>query len=108
MRWDPCAPLSLENCVVAEMKEVARAMWGVFAVPEESGISAVAKMVPKSDLPQLDHYVDALGEPIDGGALFPAGNVVIVSSEEEWGIDAARAAQSRIAQARRFREWALE
>ncbi|KAF8497383.1 hypothetical protein F5888DRAFT_1794308 [Russula emetica] len=57
IRWDPRAPLSLENCVVAEMKEVGRAMQ---------------------------------------------------SPEEVWGTEASHVAQSRIAQARRFREWALE
>jgi tRNA threonylcarbamoyladenosine dehydratase len=91
------------------MKEVARATWGVFGVSEESRISAIsARPIPKSDLPQLDHYVDALGEPIDGGASFPGGDFAVVSSEEVWGVDAARVAQSRIAQARRFRDWALK
>ena len=28
VRWDPRVPLSLENCVVAEMKDVVRVMWG--------------------------------------------------------------------------------
>jgi hypothetical protein len=69
IRWDPRAPLSLENCVVAEMKE------------------------------------DALGELIDS-ALLPQG-FVPSSPEELWGVDATRIAQARIAQAQRFREWAL-
>jgi len=90
------------------MKEVARAMLGVFGVPEESKIRAVVAVTPKSDLPQLDRYVDALGEPIDAEVSFPGGNFVIASSEKVWGVDAARVAQSRIAQARRFREWGLE
>jgi hypothetical protein len=34
--------------------------------------------------------------------------IVIGSPEEVWGIEASHVAQSRIAQARRFREWALE
>ena len=108
IRWDPRAPLSLENCVVAEMKEIGRAMRCVFAVPEEGKPSEAAS---GSDVtpppPRLDDYVDALGEPIDEGILLAAG-IVIRSPEELWGAEASRVAQSRIAQARRFREWALE
>ena len=101
IRWDPHSPLSLENCVVAEMKDVVRAMSGVFAVSEESG-----RNEPIPDFSPPHDYVDAIGEPIDG-ALLPAG-VVYKSPEEAWGIEAARVVQSRNAQARRFREWALE
>jgi hypothetical protein len=50
-------------------------------------------------------YDDALGEPIDP-AWFDNG-IIISSSEEVWGVEAARVAQFRIAQARRFREWAF-
>jgi hypothetical protein len=108
IRWDPRAPLSLENCVVAEMKEVGRAMRCVFAVPEEAKPS---EAVSESDVtpppPRLDDYVDALGEPIDEGILLATG-VVIRSPEEVWGAEASHVAQSRIALARRFHEWALE
>ena len=108
IRWDPCAPLSLENCVVAEMKEVGRAMRYVFAVPEDG---KPWEAVPESDvtpsLVRLDDYVDALGEPIDEGILRAMG-IVISSPEEVWGAEASHIAQSRITQARRFREWALE
>ncbi|KAH9974459.1 hypothetical protein BGW80DRAFT_1304202 [Lactifluus volemus] len=45
-------------------------------------------------------YVDVLGEPIDH-TLFDNG-IVVSSSKEVWGVKAAR-----IAQARRFREWAF-
>lgn len=34
IRWDPRVPFGLENLVVAEMKDVWRAMRIVFAVPE--------------------------------------------------------------------------
>jgi hypothetical protein len=101
IRWDPRAPLSLENCVVAEMKDVVRAMSGVFAVSDESGLDA-----PIADLSPPQDYVDAIGELIDG-ALLPGG-VVYKSPEEVWGIEAARVVQSRFEQARRFRAWALE
>jgi len=37
-----------------------------------------------------------------------ATGIVIRSPEEVWGTEASHVAQSRIAQARRFREWALE
>lgn len=108
IRWDPCAPLSLENCVVAEMKEVGRAMRCVFAVPEEGKPSeAVSESDVTPPLPQLNDYVDALGEPIDEGILLATG-IVIRSPEEVWGAEVSHVAQSRIAQARRFREWALE
>ncbi|KAH9956812.1 hypothetical protein BGW80DRAFT_1565569 [Lactifluus volemus] len=50
-------------------------------------------------------YDDALGEPIDP-AWFDNG-IIISSSEEVWGVEAARVAQFRIAQARRFRKWAF-
>jgi hypothetical protein len=108
IRWDPRAPLSLENCVVAEMKEIGRAMRCVFAVPEEGKPSeAVSESDVTPPLPRLDDYVDALGEPIDEGILLAAG-IVIRSPEELWGAEASHVAQSRIAQARQFREWALE
>jgi hypothetical protein len=101
IRWDPRAPLSLENCVVAEMKDVARAMSGVFAVSDESGpCASIPDLLPPQD------YVDAIGEPVDS-ALLPGG-VIYKRSEEVWGIEAARAVRYRIAQARRFREWAME
>jgi tRNA threonylcarbamoyladenosine dehydratase len=101
VRWDPSVPLSLENCVVGEMKEVSRAMLRVFAMPDSGAV--YEEIV---GLNRAQGYVDALGEPIDP-ARFDNG-VVIWSSEEVWGIEAARVAQFRIAQARRFREWALQ
>lgn len=108
IRWDPRAPLSLENCVVADMKEVGRAMRCVFAVPEEGKSSeAVSESDATPPLPRLDDYVDALGEPIDEGILLATG-IAIRSPEEVWGAEASHVAQSRIVQARRFREWALE
>ena len=101
VRWDPRAPLSLENCVVAEMKEVERMMWDVFAV---HGAGALCELVPRQD---MDDYVDALGDPIYRDTFAPK-DFIIKSPEEVWGVEATRIAQSRIAQARRFREWALE
>jgi hypothetical protein len=109
IRWDPRVPLSLENCVVAEMKEVGHAMRNVFAVPEE-GASPLETVSGSDHAPPLtrpDDYVDAVGDPIHGDALLATG-IAIRSSEEVWGVEAARVAQSRMAQARRFREWALE
>jgi hypothetical protein len=99
IRWDPRAPLSLENCVVAEMKDVARAMLEVFSVTD-------IEVEMPSPAPPPEGYVDALGEPIDS-ALFTEG-FRISSSEEVWGVEASRVAQARITQARRFREWALD
>jgi hypothetical protein len=95
------------------MKEVGRAMQNVFAVPEEgtplqAASESDSSAPPPPTLPRLDDdYVDALGDPIHGYNLHATG-IVIKSSEEVWGVEAARVAQSRIAQARRFREWALE
>ena len=85
---------------MAEVKEVGRAMWYVLAVPES---------LPEPDvtLLRLDDYVDALGEPIDGGTL-RAVRIVISSPEEVWCAEASHVAQSRIAQAKRFREWVLK
>jgi hypothetical protein len=83
------------------MKEVSRAMSRVFAMPDEGAV--YEEIV---GLNRAQGYVDALGEPIDP-ARFDNG-VVIWSSEEVWGIEAARVAQFRIAHARRFREWALQ
>jgi hypothetical protein len=109
IRWDPRAPLSLENCVVAEMKEVGRAMRYVFAVTEE-GVPPL-EAVPGSEIapprPRPDDYVDAVGDPIHGDALLTTG-IVVSSPEDVWGVEAARVAQSRTAQARQFRQWALE
>ncbi len=102
VRWDPRAPLSLENCVVAEFKEAERAVRSIFATPqdgEKRDDEISTKAFPPKD------YVDVLGEPIDS-ALLPQG-FVPTSPEELWGVEATRVAQNRIAQARRFREWAL-
>ena len=57
VRWDPHAPLSLENCVVAEMKEVERMMWNIFAV---LGAGVLCEVVPPQD---MDDYVGTLGDP---------------------------------------------
>ncbi|KAH9971571.1 hypothetical protein BGW80DRAFT_1561572 [Lactifluus volemus] len=89
VRWDPRAPLSLEICVVGEMKEVSR----VFAMPEEDAV--YEEIV---GLNRAQGYVDALGEPIDP-ARFDKG-IVIWSSEEVWGAGVSRVLQFRIAQAR--------
>ena len=103
VRWDPRAPLSLENCVVAEFKEAERAVRSVFATSQEGEIRDEG-IPTTSDGPPTD-YVDALGELIDS-ALLPQG-FVPTSPEELWGVEATRIAQSRIVQAQRFRKWAL-
>jgi hypothetical protein len=84
------------------MKDVDRVMWGVFLTPPKAGVSyeMIFGLTPPSD------YVDALGEPIDPAQL--DRYVIMRSPEEAWGVEATRVAQSRIAQARRFREWALQ
>ncbi|KAF8263085.1 hypothetical protein EI94DRAFT_1741809 [Lactarius quietus] len=104
VRWDPCAPLNLENCVVAEFKEAERAVRSVFATPEE-GEKRDDGILTSAILPTDYGYVDALGDPIDS-ALLPQG-LIPTSPEELWGVEATRIAQARIAQARRFRDWAL-
>jgi hypothetical protein len=82
------------------MKDVDRVMWDVFLTPEVGvPYEAILDLTPPSD------YVDALGEPIDPARLT---GIVMRSPEEAWGVEAARVAQSRITQARRFREWALQ
>ena len=101
IRWDPHAPLSLENCIVVEMKDVVRASEDVFLVTDEG-----SRHAPDPNVSPPQDYVDAIGEPIDS-ALFPPG-AVFKSSEEAWGVEATRIVQSRIAQARRFCQWALE
>jgi hypothetical protein len=55
VRWDPRAPLSLEICVVGEMKEVSRATSRVFAMPEEDAV--YEEIV---GLNRAQGYVDAL------------------------------------------------
>ena len=105
VRWDPCAPLSLENCVVAEFKEAERAVRSVFATPQEGPSEMRDEVIPiTSDAPPTD-FVDALGELIDS-ALLPRG-FVPTSPEELWGVEATKIARARTAHAQRFREWAL-
>ncbi|KAH9048922.1 ubiquitin-protein ligase molybdopterin-converting factor [Lactarius hengduanensis] len=104
VRWDPRVPLSLENCVVAEFKEAERAVRSVFATPQDGENRDDG--IPTNALPSTNDYVDALGEPIDSALLLQG--FVPTSPEELWGIEAAKIAQNRIAQARRFREWALQ
>ncbi|KAH9971479.1 hypothetical protein BGW80DRAFT_442368 [Lactifluus volemus] len=38
VRWDPRAPLSLENSAVGDMMEVSRAMSRIFAMPDEAAV----------------------------------------------------------------------
>jgi len=83
------------------MKDVVRAAEDVFLVVDEG-----SRHSPNPNVSPPQDYVDAIGEPIDS-ALFPPG-AVFKSPEEAWGIEATRVMQSRIAQARRFRQWALE
>jgi hypothetical protein len=83
------------------MKDVVRASEYVFLVTDEG-----SRYAPDPNVSPPQDYVDAIGEPIDG-VLFPPG-AVIKSSEDAWGVEATRIVQSRIAQARRFRQWALE
>ena len=100
VRWDPRGPLSLGNCVVAEFKEAERAVGSVFATPQfgeerDDGI-------PTDGLPPHDH-VDALREPIDSALLLHSFVFRLFTSPEElWGVEA-----TRVAQARRFREWTM-
>jgi hypothetical protein len=84
------------------MKDVVRASEDVFLLLTDEG----SRHAPDSNVSPPQGYVDAIGEPIDG-ALFPPG-APFKSPEEAWGIEATRVVQSRIMQARRFREWALE
>ena len=81
----------------------------VFAVPEEGApLEAASESDLSTPLPRLnDDHVDALGDPILSDTLLATG-IVVKSPEEVWGVEAAQIAQSRIEQARRFREWALE
>ncbi|KAH9169389.1 ubiquitin-protein ligase molybdopterin-converting factor [Lactarius sanguifluus] len=92
VRWDPRVPLSLENCVVAEFKEAERAVRSVFATPQDGENRDDGNALPPND------YVDALGDPIDSALLLQG--IVPTSPEELWGIEAAKIAQNRIAQAR--------
>ena len=80
--WDPRAPLSLENCVVAEMKDLERVMCGVFLTPGAL-FHVTLGLTPPGD------YVDALGGPIDPARLT---SIVMQSPEEVWGVEAARVA----------------
>jgi hypothetical protein len=84
------------------MKDVVRATESIFGVNEK----VVAATRTDLDPPAPQDFVDALGEPIDATRFIQ--NVPVRSPEEVWGVEAARIAQSRISQARRFREWALE
>jgi len=70
----------------------------IFSRPDEAYEADLGLTSPQG-------YVYALGEPIDP-ARFDTG-IVISSSKEVWGVEAARVAQFRIVQARRCREWAF-
>jgi hypothetical protein len=69
------------------MKEVSCAMSHVFSMPDEAAVHEEIL-----GLNRAQGYVDALGEPIDP-ARFDNG-IVIWSSEEVWGVEAARVAQA--------------
>jgi hypothetical protein len=70
----------------------------IFSRPDE-GYEADLGLTPPQG------YVDALGEMIDP-ARFDNG-ILISTSKEVWDVETARVSQFRIAQARRFREWAF-
>ncbi|KAH9974452.1 hypothetical protein BGW80DRAFT_1559946 [Lactifluus volemus] len=84
VRWDPRPPLSLENCVVGEMKEVSRAMSRVFSMLDADAVADRSRSVQE--------WGSLSGAPRRFGA-----SMLLVSGQ-----------QFRIAQARRFREWALQ
>jgi hypothetical protein len=77
----PHAPLSLEDCVVGEMERMSH----VFSRPDGGHEADLGLNPPQG-------YVDALGEPINP-ARFDNG-IIISSSEEAWGIEAARVTQA--------------
>lgn len=124
MRWDPTKALSIENCVVAEYKDAERAVRDVFGVVEiprkqtsdgsgngessgeDSGemISVTPSTASSGVLVaglNSTRVVDAKGDllGVREAAHYPDG---------VWGIEAAIVAEKRIAQAKRFREWALQ
>ncbi|KAH9952357.1 hypothetical protein BGW80DRAFT_1470261 [Lactifluus volemus] len=86
-RKGPRAPLSLENCVIVEMKEVSRAMSCVFAMPNEAAVHEETLGINRAQ-----GYVNTLGEPIDP-ARFDNG-IIIWSSEEVWGVETTRDTQA--------------
>jgi tRNA threonylcarbamoyladenosine dehydratase len=79
VRWDPRVPQP-RNVRRGEMKEVSRAMSGVFAMPDKD---AVYEEI--GGLNRAQSYVDALGEPINLAWL--DHRIVIWSSEEVWGVE---------------------
>ncbi|KAI0052266.1 hypothetical protein FA95DRAFT_1553584 [Auriscalpium vulgare] len=106
VRWDPRAPLSLENCVVGEVRDVDAAVEAVFGVARTAkGVSGVEVRSEEAAEDGGDGLVDAQGEVI---ARRRAREKPLKSSEEVWGVEAAALAQKRFAQAKRWREWALQ
>lgn len=124
VRWDPSQPLSTENCVVAEYKEAERAVREVFGVVE------VTRKQESEGSGDGQSSGDDSGEMISmatstasSGVLVPGQTSVLLvdakgdplgvrpgtrSPESVWGAEAAKVAQKRIGEARRFREWALQ
>ncbi|KZV72538.1 hypothetical protein PENSPDRAFT_750832 [Peniophora sp. CONT] len=124
VRWDPSQPLSTENCVVAEFKEAERAVREVFGVVEISRKQASdGSGNGESSGEDSGEMISMATSAASSGVLVPGGtNARIVdakgdplgvrpgarSPESVWGADAAKVAQKRIGEARKFREWALQ
>ncbi|KAI0062474.1 hypothetical protein BV25DRAFT_1916005 [Artomyces pyxidatus] len=101
VRWDPRRALSLENCVVGELREVETAVQRVFGVAPK-GEDAPADIWDVQVAREGETIVDAHGALIAGRGL--AG---LETAEQVWGTEAADVARRRFADARRWREWSL-
>ncbi|KAH9971515.1 hypothetical protein BGW80DRAFT_443313 [Lactifluus volemus] len=86
MRWDPRSPLSLEHCVVGEIKEVARCRASF------PGLKRDAKRF------WVSPCHGATSTNLESRSI-PLGSTPGSLSAAVWGIEA------RVAQARRFGEW---
>ena len=89
LRWDPSLPLSLENCIVAEYKEAESAVKDVFGVSAAYNDESVV-------------VVDAHGATLPEGIARNGRR-----PEDVWGGSVAEVVEKRVAEVKKFEEWAL-
>jgi tRNA threonylcarbamoyladenosine dehydratase len=97
VRWDPTRPLSLENCVLVEERELTVHGWFV----DSSDVNSEESSSEQMDAGEPLILVDAVGEPAEPQAKMR-------KPELAWGAEVAQAVMHRLDQARKFRRWALQ
>ncbi|KAI0029305.1 hypothetical protein K488DRAFT_88876 [Vararia minispora EC-137] len=116
IRWDPSLPLSIENCVVMEYREAERAVVDVFGVVTEqrshSGESSgedSGELVSATSSEVLVEAVDEVLVVDARGDLIPRHTIRHGHRPSSvWGEEVGLVVKKRLAEARRFREWALQ